>query len=224
MSLAAVGFDLDYTLCVPARDRETLLAEAVASVDAPPTADWASRRAYQAAHRQHLTGESREPVFAAMLDGSPAEADPARLARAYRERVNGALRPVAGAVELLRELRSRYRVGLLTNGPRRAQRSKLETLGWTDCFDAVLVSGELPAGKPDGRAFQALLDRLGVAANELVYVGDHVEDDIAGATAAGCRAVQVVRDGGPDPDPRADAHVRLDALADELPGVIDSLG
>lgn len=223
MSLAAVGFDLDYTLCVPARDRARLLEEAVASVGAPPTEAWASREAYQSAHDEHLTGETREPVFEAMLDEAAVDADPARLARAYRERVNGALEPVTGAAGLIQELRQRYRVGLLTNGPRRAQRSKLETLGWTDAFDAVFVSGELPAGKPDGRAFQALLDGLDVAADELVYVGDDPAADIGGATAAGCRAIQVLRDGGPEPDARAAGHVRLARLADELPAVIAGL-
>lgn len=223
MSLAAVGFDLDYTLCVPARDRSSLLEEAVASVGASPTAAWATRSAYQSAHDQHLTGETRAPIFEAMLDDADVETDPARLAQAYRQRVNGALEPVAGAATLVQALRREYRVGLLTNGPLRAQRSKLETLGWSDAFDVVLVSGELSAGKPDGRAFRALLDGLDVTAPELAYVGDDPEADIAGASRVGCHTVQVVRDGGPAPDPRADAHVRIDQLADALPDVIAAL-
>lgn len=222
MSLTAVGFDLDYTLCVPERDRATLLEEAAADAGAPP-AEWASREAYQAAHREHLTGETRVPVFEALLDGTAVDADPARLARAYRRRVNAALRPVGGVEDLLAELRERYAVGLLTNGPAVAQRSKLSVLGLEDAFDVVRVAGELPAGKPDGRAFEALLDGLGVAPEGLVYVGDDVEADVAGATAAGCRAVQVVRDGGPGPDPRAHAHVPLDGLAAELPAVFAAL-
>jgi len=38
---------------------------------------------------------------------------------------------------MLADLRGEYRVGLLTNGPVRAQRDKLETLGWEDAFDAA---------------------------------------------------------------------------------------
>ena len=223
VALAAVGFDLDYTLCLPARDRETLLAEAVAAADAPPVDEWTSRAAYRDAHRDHLTDETRAPVFERLLDGAGVDADPERLAAAYRERVNDALVPVDGAAGLLDDLRGRYRLGLLTNGPRRAQRSKLETLGWSDAFDAVCVSGELPAGKPDARAFAALLDALGTTADETAYVGDEIEADVGGASAAGLRVVQVVREGGPDPDPRADAHVRVEALAATLPGVLASL-
>lgn len=223
MSLAAVGFDLDYTLCLPARDRETLLAEAAAAADAPPAGDWPSRAAYRDAHRDHLTDETRAPVFERLLDGATVDADPERLARAYRDRVNDALEPVAGAADLLAGLRGRYRVGLLTNGPSRAQRSKLEALGWTDAFDAVCVSGELPAGKPDPRAFAALFEALGVEPAELVYVGDDVEADVAGATAAGATAVQVLHDGGAEPDPRAAGHVSYDTLAEALPDLLASL-
>lgn len=223
MSLAAVGLDLDYTLCAPDRNRARLLEEAVTAAGASPASALASRDAYQAAHREYLTGESREPIFAAMLEESSAEVDPAHLARAYRERVNEALRPVDALDELLRTLRRRYRVGLLTNGPRMAQRSKLRRLGLTDAFDAVCVSGELPAGKPDPLAFAALFEQLDVDPAELVYVGDDVEADVSGATAAGSRVIQVVRDDGPEPDPRAAAHVRLEAIADELPATLDAL-
>jgi putative hydrolase of the HAD superfamily len=221
--LAAVGFDLDDTLCVPARDRETLLAAAVDDTDAPPLEEWSSRSAYEEAHRSNLTSETREPVFEAMLDGTAIGADPEQLATAYRQQVNDALRPLDGLEGLVAGLRERYRVGLLTNGPRRAQWSKLETLGLTDAFDAVFVTGELPAGKPDRRAFEALLEGLDVAPEELVYVGDDVRADIGGATAAGCLAIQVLHDGGAEADPRAVAHVRFEDLADELPAVIAGL-
>lgn len=223
MPLAAVGLDLDDTLCVPARDRETLLEMAVTDADAPPLAEWASREAYREAHRSHLTSETRTPVFEAMLDGTAIAADPDELASAYRRQVNESLRPLDGVEALIDGLRQEYRVGLLTNGPRRAQRSKLETLGLTAAFDAVFVSGELSAGKPDRRAFEALFDGLGVEPDELVYVGDDVEADIGGATAAGCRAVQVLHDGGPAPDSQAVAHIAFDSLVDELPRVLDGL-
>lgn len=220
--MQAVVFDLDDTLAVPARDRATLLAEAADAAGAPAP----SREAYLRVHRRHLAdggNETREPLFADLLAGRETAASPADLAAAYRRAVADALEPVAGVETLLADLREEYRVGLLTNGPTAAGRSKLRALGWTDRFDATVVTGEVGAGKPDGRAFAAVLDELGVPAAGAVHVGDQVEADVRGAREAGLRAVQVRYPGGPDPHPLADAHVARDDLADRLPAVVASL-
>src|SRR6056297_395577 len=215
----AVVFDLDYTLAVPQRDRATLLEEATATTGAPSL----SREAYLAAHRRNLTTETREPIFADLLEGTDSDADPAAVATAYREAIADALEPLPGVEAMLADLRGEYRVGLLTNGPVRAQRDKLETLGWEGAFDAAVVTGELEAGKPDPRAFEAITDELNVTPAEAVYVGDEVEADIQGATEAGLTAVQVLLEGGPEPDPRAVAHVEQREIATRIPEVIATL-
>lgn len=217
--LSAVGFDLDGTLAVTRRDRATLLREAVEAVGGPPI----SREEYVRAHDADLATETREPIFAAIVDEYDAAVDPGALAAAYRERVEAALDPVAGAAGLVERLRAEYRVGLLTDGPLRAQRGKIRRLGWTDLFDAVVVTGDLPAGKPDGRAFEALLAELDAPAGATAYVGDHPRMDVGGAADAGLLAVQVTYEDGPDPHPDAAATVPRGALAAELPGVLAGL-
>ncbi|WP_435067016.1 HAD family hydrolase [Haloplanus sp. C73] len=214
MNTAAVAFDLDDTLAVTRTDRETLLREALDAVGAPQR----SRQAYLDAHADNLTAESREPVFERLLAGT--EADPAALARAYRERVNAALEPVPGVESMLATLREEYRLGLLTNGPVVAQRSKLDALGWTDVFDVALVTGELSAGKPNRAAFETLLDELGSEAGETVFVGDDVTADVEGATDAGIDAVQVCYSGGPERTPSAIAHVDRPNLPTHLPTIL----
>ena len=219
MSLTAVGFDLDYTLAVPDRERARLLAEAVEAVDAPTI----SREAYVEAHRRNLTRETRAPIFEELVGEEADAGRPRALARAYREAINEALVPVAGVEAMLAELRGRYRVGLLTNGPVVAQRGKLAALGWEDAFDAVLISGELAAGKPHAHAFEALLAALEADAERTVYVGDEVEADVGGGTAAGLSVIQVVDANGPAPDPRAAAHVEREELARALPDLLEDL-
>jgi putative hydrolase of the HAD superfamily len=207
MATHAVAFDLDDTLVVTDRDRQTLLDEATDAADVRGI----DRQEYLAAHGADLATETRAPIFDAILD----EGDPEAATRSYRDVINDALTPVRGVPELLADLRERYAVGLLTDGPSRAQRSKLERLGWTELFDAVVVTGELPAGKPDPRAFGALTEALGVPPEETVYVGDNVDADIRGAKRAGMVAVQVV--GGDEAaDGAADATVRRDRLAADL--------
>jgi putative hydrolase of the HAD superfamily len=234
-TVEAVGFDLDYTLAVPERDRTAILVDALAAVGVAPGTVAAPREAYLDAHRRHLDGDTRAPVFATMLSAAdvpvvgaadslsaPDAVDPAAAARAYREGIAAALELVPGVRELLGDLRERYRVGLLTDGPALAQRDKLDALGLGDAFEAVLVSGELGVGKPDRRAFAALAAALGVTPARAVYVGDEPEIDVVGAAEAGFRTVQVL---GPDEraHPRSDAAVAREDLAARLPAVLADL-
>ncbi|WP_265112343.1 HAD family hydrolase [Halosolutus halophilus] len=215
----AVVFDLDYTLAVPQRDRAAILSEATEAADAPDL----SRDDYLAAHRRNLTRETREPIFEDLLADRDSDADPGELARAYRETIASALEPLPGVEGMLDRLREAYCVGLLTNGPVRAQRDKLSTLDWEDAFDAALVTGELEAGKPDPRAFQAIAAELGVDPADAVYVGDEIEADVYGATNADMAVIQVLRPNGPESDPRAIGHVEQAEVATAVPRILDSM-
>ena len=219
MEFEAVVFDLDYTLAVTQTDRQTLLDRATAAVDAPAM----TREAYLESHGRHLTTEDREPIFADLLAESDSDVLPAELARAYREAIAESLTAVDEAEGLLSDLKERYQLGLLTNGPSVAQQSKIEKLGWTHFFDAIVITGQLEAGKPDERAFTAILDELGVEAQKAVYIGDDVEKDIQGASEAGLYAIQVLFPDGPERDPAADAYVERERLRADLPNVLASL-
>lgn len=212
--LRAVAFDLDDTLAVTVRDRETLLTDAADRADVALDFD---REDYLAAHREHSGTESRRPVFEALV-GEEAPA----LTRAYRAAVGEAMAPVDGAAETIEKFRERYRVGLLTDGPDRTQRDKLRRLGWRDCFDAVVVTGAVGAPKPDAAAFASLCDALDVAPEEVAYVGDDPDRDVTGAAAAGLLAVQVTYDGGPAVHPDADASLSREELS-TLPALLAEL-
>ena len=207
MTLAAVVFDLDYTLAVPERSRQALLDDAT---DAAGVRD-IDREEYLDAHGDDLANETRAPIFEALLDDD----DPQAVTRAYRHAIEDALVAVPGADDLLRDLRRQYRLGLLTDGPVRAQRGKLVRLGWEDYFDSVVITGSLPAGKPDSRAFDAIISELGIAPEATVFVGDHPDADIRGAKEAGMVAVQVLGDQY-DRAPEADAYVDRDDLTAQL--------
>lgn len=217
--MKAVGFDLDETLATTARDRATILAEASERADGPDL----SREEYLQAHAAHSGDASREPVFDALLDDRDTDATAGELAAAYRTAIEESLEPIPGAVGLLEGLRSEYRVGLLTDGPVDAQRAKLAALGWTDLFDATVVTGALGEPKPDPGAFAALADALDVPVEAVVYVGDHPENDVAGAAAAGMAPVQVRYEGGPDSHRAAVATVRRECLVADLPGIVARL-
>jgi putative hydrolase of the HAD superfamily len=80
-------------------------------------------------------------------------------------------------------------VGIISNGFKEQQRKKLERFGWSERFAAVVLSSEVGVMKPLRGIFDAALHRLGLSADEVLYVGDSYENDIEGASNAGWRSV-----------------------------------
>jgi putative hydrolase of the HAD superfamily len=75
----------------------------------------------------------------------------------------------------------------------------LERVGLADMIDGVVSSAAVGAAKPDPAIFEAGLALARVAAGEVLHVGDSLEQDIAGALAAGIAAVWLNRAGGAAP-------------------------
>ncbi|HKE81066.1 MAG TPA: HAD-IA family hydrolase [Solirubrobacteraceae bacterium] len=87
----------------------------------------------------------------------------------------------------------------------------LERTGLRPLVDAVVISAEFGAAKPDPAIFRAALERVEATASEALHVGDSLEADVEGARAAGVEAVFVARDGAVAVD-----GVRVIASLDEL--------
>jgi putative hydrolase of the HAD superfamily len=71
----------------------------------------------------------------------------------------------------------------------------LAEIGLRPLVDAVVTSAEVGAAKPDRRIFEAGLAAAGCAAPEALHVGDSLENDVAGARAAGIPALLLDRSG-----------------------------
>jgi putative hydrolase of the HAD superfamily len=87
------------------------------------------------------------------------------------------------------------KVAVLTNGATDTQREKLHALALTERFDAIIVSGEHGAAKPDPAIFERALDAVGARADRVAHVGDSLRADVAGAVATGVTAVWLNRTG-----------------------------
>jgi beta-phosphoglucomutase len=74
-------------------------------------------------------------------------------------------------------------------------RDLLQGFGLMSFFDFVVVSAEVGLAKPDRRIFDLVVERAGVPRERLLYVGDHLGDDIEGARGAGLDAVLIDRGG-----------------------------
>jgi beta-phosphoglucomutase len=69
----------------------------------------------------------------------------------------------------------------------------LRRMGVRDYFDFVLVSSEVGIAKPDPRIFDLAVSKVDRPRHRLLYVGDHVGDDVEGARGAGLDVVLVDR-------------------------------
>lgn len=93
-------------------------------------------------------------------------------------------------VPMLKKLKDcGFKVALITNGHHSLQYRKIDMLGLRDAFDEIIVSGDVGIDKPDKRIFLVMAKRLGVEAEEMIYVGDHPVNDIEGAAEAGCKTI-----------------------------------
>ena len=187
-SFDAVLFDLDGTLCQNTQDTHAMYERAFErageSLFGEPAALWAA-----------LTGppDHDDPVgyFAAGFarvaaqHGRP-DADPLALARALQSTIDDravGFRP--GAEAALDAAAAVGPVGVVTNGPERRQRAKLDALGIADRFRTVVYAAELPRSKPHAGPFERAVGNLGVARERTLYVGDSLAYDVAGAQNAG---------------------------------------
>jgi putative hydrolase of the HAD superfamily len=68
----------------------------------------------------------------------------------------------------------------------------LDQLGLAELLDAVVVSSQVGAAKPDPLPFQRALEQLALPAEAVWHIGDSPEDE-AGAQAAGIRCLLIRR-------------------------------
>ncbi len=97
---------------------------------------------------------------------------------------------VPGALALVTAARARgLRLAIVSNNTRAEQERKLNRHGLAPHFEALVVAADHGIAKPEPRLFHIALEALEVDAADAVMIGDSWPLDIAGARAAGIRAV-----------------------------------
>jgi HAD superfamily hydrolase (TIGR01662 family) len=138
---------------------------------------------------------------------------------------------VEGARDALTRLRPQYRLLVATNADDSGEqdvRAALFRAGLDRLIDGVVSSRDVGVRKPDTGFYRAALLRAGHAgvplpAHNAVMVGDSWPNDVAGAKAAGLRAVWFNPAGAraPSGSPAADAEI---TTLSKLPEAIAGLG
>ncbi|WP_249870348.1 HAD family hydrolase [Oceanobacillus saliphilus] len=98
------------------------------------------------------------------------------------------------ALEVLDELKGKYRLLMLTNGSPDLQNTKLDlTPELVPYFEQIVISGDFGKGKPDPTIFEHALELLSLKNHEVIMVGDNLHTDILGAERAGIASVWINR-------------------------------
>jgi putative hydrolase of the HAD superfamily len=100
------------------------------------------------------------------------------------------------AAPALRELRSRGLKLVVASNWDCSLPQVLSDAGLLELVDGVVASADVGADKPAAPVFESALELAGCEAWEAVHVGDSPSNDVAGARAAGLRAVLIDRAGG----------------------------
>ena len=115
-----------------------------------------------------------------------------------------------------------YRIGILTNGTAVLQQGKVDVVGFRDWFEFVTATGEIGPDKPDPACVILTARRMGLSPEEIVYVGDHPENDVEAPRRVGMHTVWFSAYSKWDPR-FAPAEVEIDSLR-RLPALFPPIG
>lgn len=138
---------------------------------------------------EHVDGgyKSREEYWPEMIDlwGWKDAPELSVLTDDFNSRFGLKVDMLPDSVDVIKQLKQRgYILGMITNGNSKLQNTKLDTAGIRGLFDVVVVSDDIGIWKPEAGIFEYAMNKVGVTAEQSVYVGDHPVNDIQGALNA----------------------------------------
>ena len=208
MPLRAVFLDMDHTLC------DTEQADQLAVIDfqqelATPfgraVASQISRKYLSVIYGEyrHREGWQRRPGeteigyrarLLAQTAGEVCESNepfgsPIDLAQLFMDLRIRHFAFFPGVTEMLRELRSRLRLVVISNGPLFSQEPKIARVAMDQHVDHIILGGSLQYEKPHPSIFQLACRKARCEPSEAIHVGDSLESDIKGASNSGITSV-----------------------------------
>lgn len=191
----AISFDLDNTLLRYRRSPGEVLQAAFDRLGLDPLfpVEQYYARYDEFAETCDSMDELRSECFAALAAENGYESHLGReVAEAFsdeRDQSNVELLPAAERV--LGKLSQENQLAIVTNGAQDAQQQKIDAVNLDRWVDAVVIAGHDTPPKPDPEPFDRAMQSLNTAPERTVHVGDSLETDIAGATAAGLDSVWI---------------------------------
>lgn len=99
---------------------------------------------------------------------------------------------IDGALETCRKLQENYKMYLITNGSKKAQRGRLKGSPLTECFDGIFISEEIGFVKPKKEFFDYVFAHIDEKnKSKVLVIGDSLTSDIKGAADYGIDSCHV---------------------------------
>jgi putative hydrolase of the HAD superfamily len=96
---------------------------------------------------------------------------------------------IDGAEDVLKYLKSRYSLHIITNGFEEVQWVKIDNCGLKKYFEVIVTSEMAKVKKPDPKIFHFAMDLAKAEANQSIMIGDNEATDIIGAQNAGLASI-----------------------------------
>jgi len=114
---------------------------------------------------------------------------PVFLAEAYRGLSRNRLQLYPGVLDVLNDLRRRYKLAAISDAQSTWCLPEMRAVGIDGYFAPIIVSGDFGYRKPDPRLFAAALTALRVAPENVLFVGNDMLRDVYGAGQLGIKTV-----------------------------------
>jgi len=193
--VTTVVFDLDDTLYDEieyCRSGLSAVAKFLADLPQRPAAE----RILNVFWKQFTAG-NRTKVFDAALNQLGIDYDDrfiTELVKVYRNHVPGISLP-RDSRDVLRQLKGKYTLALLTDGFLPAQQLKVQALGIEKYFKCIIYTEQLGREfwKPSPAGFEKIMQTLNERPQNMVYVADNQEKDFIAPNKLGFSTIQIIR-------------------------------
>lgn len=163
-----------------------------------------NRRLWASHERGEITtSELKVERFKRFREAVGLDANAAELSAAFVDELSKRSWPLPGSTELCRELASKYRLVIVSNGIRDVQFPRVAAAPFSRYVERVVVSEDAGCGKPDPGIFGYACAQVGFdpeAKDRMVVIGDSPTSDIAGGMRFGVDTVWLDRRGAALPE------------------------
>ena len=130
--------------------------------------------------------------FEKIIEEFDLKYDPYEMSELYLKKLGEGIFPFEATEKLCEYLHSKYKVGIVTNGIKEVQYSRIENSEIAKYIDKIIISDEVGVNKPDKRIFEYAMNYFEVSDKKaVIMIGDSLGADIKGGQNAGIDACWV---------------------------------